>query len=358
MKENDEMTNRTDTEAAPAKATIIDVAKKAGVSMATVSRVVNGNYPVREETRRKVQAAIDELHYVPNMLAREFNTQRSMTIGVIVPGLYNMFFSEVIDGIEDYVHRDEYSLLLCNARNDSKLEADSVATLISRNVSGIIVISPNTKNMQTRRYEEAVKQKPIVFIDSIRHLPHASYVANNETAGTEAALTYLYREGHRNILFVGGRDSDSYTVKEERYCQFMKRQEIFQKKFILNIGEGNGVRTVDNTEEFMQTYLTYHRGEATAVFCCNDLMAVGVLNACKKLGIAVPDELSITGYDNTSLSRYVDPQLTTVDQNMKQLGQIAAKLLFEKIATGKDQSIFLQNKLIIRGTTGPCPQRD
>ena len=126
-------------------ATIVDVAKMAGVSVATVSRVVNGNYPVKVETRERVQTAIETLHYVPNVQARELNTRRSSTIGVVVPGLYNMFFAEVIDGIEETVRKDGLSLLLNCAKNDPQQEMNCINALVSRNVSGIIVISPLTQ---------------------------------------------------------------------------------------------------------------------------------------------------------------------------------------------------------------------
>ena len=152
------------------KATIVDVAKKAGVSVATVSRVVNGNYPVRESTRGRVQRAIEALQYVPNLQARELNMQRSTNIGVVVPSLYNMFFSEVIDGIEEYLRCGSYSLLLCCAKNDSGLEAQCINDLMSRNVSGIIVISPNTENIETKFYDRVAKRQPMVFINSIKHI--------------------------------------------------------------------------------------------------------------------------------------------------------------------------------------------
>lgn len=333
------------------KATIVDVAKKAGVSVATVSRVVNGNYPVRESTRGRVQRAIEALQYVPNLQARELNMQRSTNIGVVVPSLYNMFFSEVIDGIEEYLRCGSYSLLLCCAKNDSGLEAQCINDLMSRNVSGIIVISPNTENIETKFYDRVAKRQPMVFINSIKHVPNASYVSNDEAAGARTALQYLLKLGHERILFVRGAGSDSYRLKEEVYREIMGRMGSVDESCIVNIGEGNSIHTVDRTTACLLELLPGSR--ATAILCCNDLMGVGALNACKRLAIRVPQDMSVMGYDNVSLSRFVEPKLTTMDQNMPQLGRNAAELLIEKIETGRNKTIVLENVLVARDTTGP-----
>ena len=333
------------------KATIVDVAKKAGVSVATVSRVVNGNYPVRETTRQRVHAAIDELQYVPNLQARELNMQRSTTIGVVVPGLYNMFFAEVIDGIEDNLRRGAYSLLLCCAQNDPRREEQCINNLMSRNVSGIIVISPNTENMDQKFYDRVARRQSIVFINCGTQIANASYVSNDESSGARTALRYLRGLGHERILFVRGEKSDSYRLKEVVYREMMAEAGLLDASYIVNIGEGNSLHTVDTTMNRLLAVLPQR--DATAVFCCNDLMGVGALNACKRLGIRVPQNMAIMGYDNTSLSRFVEPKLTTMDQNMFMLGSNAAELLIEKIETGRSKKVVLENVLVPRETTGP-----
>lgn len=132
------------------KLTIVDVAKKANVSVATVSRVMNGNYPVKEETRKRVLEVIEELKYIPNMQARELTKQKSATIGVVVPSINNMFFPEVINGIESSLKANNLSLVLACSNNDSEEEKLCVNNLLSRNVSGIIVIDPNTENIKSK----------------------------------------------------------------------------------------------------------------------------------------------------------------------------------------------------------------
>lgn len=255
------------------KATIVDVAKEAGVSVATVSRVVNGNYPVKPETRERVQSAINALQYVPNVQARELNTRHSSTIGVVVPGLYNMFFAEVIDGIEKSMRRQGYSLLLNCAQNDPELEMECINALVSRSVSGIIVISPNTEGLREEFYRRIVKRVPLVFINGYHRIPNVSYVANDEALGTRQALEYLTGLGHKHILFVRGENSDSYTVKERAYRAFMAEQGLFNEKDIVDIGEGNNIDTV--TSARIKLMKVMPELAPTAVFCCNDLMATG-----------------------------------------------------------------------------------
>ncbi len=333
------------------KTTIVDVAKCAGVSVATVSRVVNGNYPVKEETRLRVLKSIHDLKYVPNIQARELNTQRSTTIGVVVPGLYNMFFAEVINGIEACLASHEYSLLLSCGKNDSAIEMRSVTDLLSRSVSGIIVISPNSENIAGSFYDKIAEKTPLAFINSYQKRPHILYVSNDEYSGQQAALRYLLRLGHRGILFVRGIHSDSYQIKEEAYTALMMEEGLFCAENILNIGEGNSVDTVDHTMERLLAALPNYP-DATAIVTCNDLMAVGAVNACRRLGKAVPQDISVIGYDNISLSRLVEPKLTTMDQNMFALGENAARLLLRKIdgETLETAEIVLQNRLVERET--------
>ena len=168
--------------------------------------------------------------------------------------------------------------------------------------------------------------------------------------GASMALNYLLENNHKDILFVRGKDSYSYDVKEKVYIDGMKELNNFKPQNIINIGNGNSSETVDNTTKIMVELLkTSH---STAVFACNDLMAVGVLNACKKLNIHVPKDLSIIGYDNIDLSKFVEPKLTTIDQNMFLLGTNSALLILEKIDCNNNYSkrILLNNSLVERET--------
>lgn len=332
------------------KITIVDVAKKANVSVATVSRVMNGNYPVKEETKKKVLEIIEELKYIPNMQARELTKQKSATIGVVVPSINNMFFPEVINGIESSLKLNSLSLVLVCSNNDSEEEKACINNLISRNVSGIIVIDPNTENIKSKFYNNISKQTPVVFVNGHSVSTNISSVINDEAMGANMALNHLIENNHKNILFVRGKDSYSYDVKEKVYKEIMQELNNYKPENIINIGNGNSSETVDNTLNMFLNILK--TTSATAVFACNDLMAVGVLNACKKLNLDVPKKLSIIGFDNIDLSKFVEPKLTTIDQNMFLLGTNAATLLIEKIDYDNSHSkrIILNNTLIERDT--------
>ena len=335
--------------------TIIDVAKKAGVSVATVSRVVNGNYPVKDSTRRKVLETIKELKYIPNIQARELNTQHSSIIGVIVPSLFNTFFAEVVNGIESFATMSGYTLLLTYTKDDPISEKKCMNELLMRNVSGIINISPNTEQVDIKFFDQIAERIPMVFINSYIKRPSISYVYNDERVGAKIALDYLYSLGHRNICFVRGERSDSYEFKQDIYVKFMKDICSFNSENILNVGAGNSIDTVEFTTNKVMDKLT-KRKDITAIFCCNDLMGIGAVNACKRLGLKVPEDISIMGFDNVSLSHFIEPKLTTMDQNMMTLGWTAASLLMEKIAQENRTSrqVVLQNTLILRDTTAPA----
>lgn len=332
------------------KITIQEVAKKANVSVATVSRVMNGNYPVKTETREKVLKVIDELNYIPNIQARELTTKKSSTVGVVVPSINNMFFTEVINGIEKFIKENSLSLVLTCTNGNSHEEQLCINNLISRNVSGIIVIGPSISNIKNNFYETIANKLPLVFINSVDCNFNVSTVSNDEASGASYALNYLQQNNHNDILFVRGKGSYSYDIKEEIYIKFMKSINNYNPNNIINIGNGNSSDTVDNTMNIFIDILK--ENTCTAVFACNDLMAVGVLNACKKLGIKVPKDISIIGYDNIPLSKYVEPKLTTMDQNMFLLGTNSAQLLVDKINSNNEcnKKILLNNSLVERET--------
>lgn len=332
------------------KVTIAEVAERAKVSVATVSRVMNGNYPVKAETKESVLKAIKELKYIPNIQARELTQQKSSIIGVVVPSISNMFFPTVIDGIDSAIKSNSLSFILCCTNDDKNEEIKYVRELISRNVSGIIVISPNLENMNSKFYNDIGNQVPIVFVNGSSTSPNVSTVYNDEAIGARIALDYLLENNHKDILFIRGTNSYSYDVKEECYTEFMKNIDNFKEENIINIGSGNSSETVSNTTSILLDIL--QSTKATAIFACNDLMGVGAINACKRLNINVPKDMSIIGFDNIELCKIIEPNLTTIDQNMSLLGENAASLLLEKINTNNEYSknIILNNTLIKRDT--------
>lgn len=331
------------------KSTIQDVAKKAGVSTTTVSRVMNNNYPVKKETRIKVESAIKKLNFRPNILARGLIHKKSNTIGVIVPSITNLFFPTVVKAIEAILREQGYFIYLCNTDNKEDEEIGYINSLQDRQVDGIIVIDPQTKNMKSGLYEKISKEIPLVFINGYNKDVNCNFVINDEESGAIEAMRYLIKSGHKKIAFIRGQKSYSYDLKEIVYKNILN-DSVYKK--IINIGEGNKDSTVDHTMEIIQRFLLTEN-RPSAFFCCNDLMALGVINACKKIGLDVPEDMSIIGFDNIITSRLVEPKLTTVDQNMYDLGVNAANMLLKNI---ENENVDIQRKiltpqLIIRQST-------
>ncbi len=333
------------------KITIVDVAKACDVSVATVSRVLNGNYPVKEETRIKVLEVVEKLQYKPNMQARELSKQNSSTIGVVVPSISNMFFTNVINGVEKYFEDSDFSIFLCTTDNDKDKEKARINELISRNVSGIIVVDPTLENSKGKFFDNIAKTTPIVFVNGYINSRYISSVSNDEEHGAKIAMNYLIDNNHKNIAFIRGENSYSYDIKEKIYIQMINQIQNYNQDYIINIGQGNSIETVNQTMEKGFNLLS-ENSDITAVLACNDLMAIGMMNACKKLNKNIPNDISIIGYDNIELSEMVEPKLTTIDQNMFLLGENAAILLKEKIENDNKYSnkILLNNYLVRRDT--------
>jgi len=328
---------------------IKDVAKEANVSMSTVSRVINNNYPVKEETRKRVEEAIEKLKFSPNVLARALINQNTKTIGVLVPRIDNLFFPTVIKAIETLLKNQGYSIYLCDTGDKADEEVEYVKSLIARQVDGIICVDPKTENIKSGFYESVGESLPLVCINGYNKDIKCNFVLNDQESGTRQAINYLIELGHKNIIFVKGRKSYSYDLKKDVYIEILKQNNLLKNKHIVDVGQGNSYETVYVTMDIMMHELK-DISSPTAVFACNDLMALGVLNACKRLNYDVPKDVSIIGFDNIVISSLVEPQITTVDQNMYRLGENAAKMLLDVIKNNNQQTsiIKLNTQLIIR----------
>lgn len=337
--------------------TINDVAREAGVSITTVSRVLNNNYPVKKETREKIEKAIEKLSYKPNAMARSLITKRTSMIGVVVPGITNLFFPTIVEAIEEYTKKEGYNISLCNTGGDWKEEKEVVKEIISRQVDGIIVIDPRFENIKSGFYDDTSKLVPTILVNGSPVGTKCNFVSYDEEVGTKEAFDYLLELGHREIAFIRGGKSFSYDIKEKIYKEILVKNDLaFQR--VVNTGNGNSIEVVESTENEMIKVL--QEGEVpTAVFACNDLMALGVINACNKVGIKVPEELSVVGFDNTILANVCHPRLTSVDQNMREIGHRSAIELLSMINNGSvsRKKIILDTRLIIRDSCSKAKKK-
>ena len=309
--------------------TIHDVAKRAGVSISTVSRVINNNYPVKEETREKIEMAIQELGYVPNEIARSLILKTTSSVGIVVPGITNLFFPTIVEEINRMLVSGGFTMSLYSTEGDPKMEKVVIDSIISRNMDGIIAIDPSMENLENNYFEELCKEIPTIIINGNTNKYKCNFVSYDEEVGTKEAFKYLLELGHSEISFVRGDRSLSYDLKEKLYRQFIRANNLKYEKVII-VGKGNSLEVVEKTGEIFEEFLN-SKDRGTAVFACNDLMAVGVINACNKAKIKVPEDMSVIGFDNTLLSSITHPKITTVDLKMEEIGKIAALELIDMI---------------------------
>jgi LacI family transcriptional regulator len=300
-------------------ATIRDVAKLAGVSVATVSRVLNQNGYVNKETEKRVKQAIEQLNYKPNEVARTLFKKTSRTIGLIVPDISNPFFPELVRAVEDVMNIYDYTVILCNSDEKGEKEKEYIDILKQRYVDGIIL----TTNQLTIG-EVSKIDVPVVVLD--RPLDHSlpSVIANNYE-GARRATRHLYDIGCRRIAHIQGPLHVVNAVERfNGYRDEMKDLGLWDEQLVF-LGDYNLKLAKEVTLHALQTL------SIDGIFAGNDVMAVGALKAAQQLDLDVPNDVAIIGYDNIPLSEMTTPELSTVSQPIYQMGAMAARLLVKKI---------------------------
>jgi Transcriptional regulators len=228
--------------------------------------------------------------------------------------------------------------------------------MAARQADGLIVIDPRVENLKSGFYDSITKIVPVVIINSYPIGTKCNFVCYDEEVGTKEAFEYLVGLEHQKIAFVRGRKSFSYDIKEKIYIEILEENKLEYKR-IINVGKGNSIEVVDNTQQMIEDMLS--KGDRpTAVFACNDLMAVGVLNACSELGIRVPEELSIIGCDNTLLANITNPKLTSIDFDMKEIAIRAAEELISIIENKSRMrsKVIIDTRLIKRESCDKAPR--
>ena len=329
--------------------TMNDVAKAAGVSITTVSHVINNTRNVESTTREKVEFAMQQLGYRPNSLARALRSGDTNTIGMIVPDVSNQFFADFSRNIENYGFEENYSVILCNSDNDMKKQSSYVDTLISKQVDGVIFISAGESSEDLKKLYQC--KIPIVVVDRDVALEYADVVLlDNEEAGYEATQ-HLIQLGHRKIACISGpNDLTPSNARVHGYQRALDENHLqFNPNYLVS-----GDFTFHSGEIAMQQLLSL-KELPSAVFILNDMMAIGAITAIRKAGMSVPKDISIIGFDNIQMSSAVTPMLTTVGQPIDEIAKISITQLIEKIRTKdhfqKNKRIVLKAKLIIREST-------
>ncbi|MDG0794007.1 LacI family transcriptional regulator [Cohnella ginsengisoli] len=335
-------------------ATIRDIAKAAGVSVATVSKVLNDYSTVSRATREKVLALVAQMQFRPNEAARSLVGRRSMTIGILLTsGLSNPFFVHLLGGIDKALKERGYDLIYL-AQLSAHPEYNFVQHCRSRNVEGVLAFGFQLGELDADKL--VASGIPTLFIDLNLTGKRAGYISSDNKEAVQGTVRYLHEFGHRRIACIAGLPG-SY-VGERRlagYHEAMAELDLSPDLDCIVIGDF----THETGYRGMQRLLALPE-RPTAVVCGSDKAAIGALQAAREAGVAVPDELSIVGFDDISEARVVHPPLTTVRQDMPALGRRAIELLDRLIVEpdGPAPAVIVPTALIARGTTGPAPRGD
>ncbi|WP_123042738.1 LacI family DNA-binding transcriptional regulator [Cohnella candidum] len=331
-------------------ANIRDVAKAAGVSVATVSKVLNGYTTVSQKTKEKVLGIVRDLDFQPNAAARSLVGQRSMTLGVyLTTGLTHPFFSNILAGMEQGLKARGYDLIYLAQLSYGSKEYNLVRHCRTRNVEGIVVFGFSHEEMNI---EELIESRiPSVFIDLDVKGPRAGYVSSDNVGGIEQAVRYLHGLGHTRIGLISDLP-DTYVgrLRLVGYRSGLRAAGLPYAEETVAFGDYSR----EQGYEAMRKLLAASR-PPTAVVCCSDYGALGAIDAITEAGLSVPNDISVIGFDDLELARNVRPALTTVRQDMLSIGKRSVELLDEMIHDDEypAPAVIFPTELIERGTCAP-----
>ncbi|MBX8488315.1 LacI family transcriptional regulator [Pseudomonas cichorii] len=330
-------------------ATIKDVAALAGISYTTVSHVLNKTRPVSDPVRIKVEAAIAQLDYVPSAVARSLKAKTTSTIGLLIPNGINPYFAELARGIEDHCERNGFCVILCNSDDNPEKQRNYLRVLLEKRVDGLIVSSVGGDVSVAGGLAEV--RTPMVIVDRELEGIEADMVRIDHEHGAYLATRHLIDLGHRDIACIGGPDN---TVVAD--MRFVGYRRAMQEAGIEVLPEWtiHSDFTSPAGHEAAVGLLAGRR--PTAIFAGNDVIAIGVLRAAAERNIPVPRELSVIGFDDIQMSRYVYPALTTVGQSIMQLGETAAEMLLSRIvgtSTELPGRRLVTPSVVVRESTAP-----
>lgn len=336
------------------RARLADIAAQAGVSEATVSRVLNDRPGVAAATRDSVLTALDVLGYDrPSRLRRK----AAGLVGLIVPELGNPVFPAFAQAVETSLARRDLTPVLCTQTQDGIHEDDYVEMLLERGVAGLICVSGQHANLETstERYQRLRERGlPLVLVNGYREGVDAAFVSDDDVAAMDLAVNHLVTLGHTRI---------GLAVGQERYVPVRRKTSGFAASMARHLGQE------DVTELVVNTFFTLEGGASaaqtlisrgvTAIVCGSDIMALGAIRQARAAGLSVPDDLSVVGYDDSVLMAFTDPPLTTIRQSVAAMGQAAAGTLVAEIAgdVAPRTELVFTPELLVRRSTGAAPGR-
>ena len=329
------------------KVSIIDIAKKCGVSIATVSRVLNKNGRYSKETEEKILKVIEEYGYRRNVNAKSLRTKKTQTIGVIVPDITNEFFAKIIQSVEKNAMKYDYSVFVCNTDEDEKREQIQVKNLLEKFVDGIIYISGRTDSGE--KVEENIGI-PVVYID--RYISASKmYIQSDNVEGGYLATKELLDKGCKKIMILkDSRGISSIVSRYNGYENALREAGIsIDDKLICNVNKVDHVHAKSGILKKINSGV-----EFDGIFATNDWMAIGAISALTEKKIRVPEDVKVVGFDNMAISELTVPTITTINQDSEKMGEYGIEILMDMI-TNKNNSvrnISVPVTLVRRNTTG------
>ncbi|HEX2999786.1 MAG TPA: LacI family DNA-binding transcriptional regulator [Armatimonadota bacterium] len=333
------------------------IARQLGVSKSTVSRALNGHGRIGNATRQKVLEAAHALGYRPNLLASSLRSQRTATLGVVVPGLTSPFFAHVLEGIESAAQDAGYSIILSCSYGEPQKERELLELLLQKAVDGLLAFPAHPSENAEYFRQRLAEHMPLVFVDRYPPAVTADVVTTNNRRGGELAAEHLLRAGRRRILFLA-------TAEKERDATCMRERLEGCNQALIAAGadpaEIIGPEAGDTAPEEHFGYLALQRylnGRECpdGIFAANDSLAFGAIRALAEAGLRVPEDIAVIGYDDKDVSAFFRPALTTIRQPMRQMGERAVELLLRRLQQGESLSyeqIYLTPELIIRQSCG------
>ncbi|KAB2925611.1 MAG: LacI family transcriptional regulator [Bacteroidetes bacterium] len=306
------------------KTTIKQVAEKAGVSIATVSRVINGFENVNAETRERIMKVVAELKYTPNLAARGLIMKRTEAIGLLLPDLHGEFFSEVIRGVDEAVQRQQYHLLVSSSHNDTK-EIEAALRFMRGRVDAIIVMSPQVDS--DLLLSNLPKGLPVVLLNCHLNNPHFDSIVIDGFGGARDMVSYLLGIGHTRIAVIKGGENNLESQERLRGYRtaFINHGMTYNKslEFDGDFTEASGYEAAREVLELEE--------RPTAIFAFNDSMAVGAIGAIREAGLRIPNDISVCGFDDIPVAKYLSPSLTSVHVPIHDLGVMAVNRVFDRL---------------------------
>ncbi|WP_251861607.1 LacI family DNA-binding transcriptional regulator [Clostridium sp. Marseille-Q2269] len=323
---------------------IKDVAKEAQVSIATVSRVLNNIDVVNEDTKKKVLDAIKKLGYRPNIVARSLKTQKSKTIGIIIPDISNQFYPEIVRGAEDVANIYDYNIMLCNTDLDPEKEMEYLRVLREKMADGVLYMS----NSLEKNILELIKslQLPVVLVETKDNKENLPSVTIDNLKAALDATEYLINKGNKNIAYIGLHEdmANGAALRYEGYKLALSKNNIEENKNLVYLG---GMKVKDGYEGVNKIL---ENEKVDAIFCADDEIAMGAINALRDKNLRIPEDIDVMGFNNIYSADVFYPKLTTVAQPMYDMGSVGMRMLIKII--NKEQlennDYVLQYKIVER----------